>query len=122
MTSTINDSECLSTETQSSLTSPFTRIELIEGTARCPRKSSPGTDGLPYEMLTLLLDHHETALLAVKVYNAALSEGIFPASWLTTCMCLLPKKGDLSLLKNWRPISLINTDAKTFTRLINGRC
>jgi hypothetical protein len=36
-------------------------------------------------------------------------------------MCLLPKKGDLSLLKNWRPISLINTDAKVFTRLMNAR-
>jgi len=36
-------------------------------------------------------------------------------------MTLLPKKGDLSNLKNWRPISLINTDAKVFTRLLNSR-
>lgn len=35
-------------------------------------------------------------------------------------MILLPKKGDLSQLSNWRPISLINTDAKIFTRLINA--
>lgn len=36
-------------------------------------------------------------------------------------MTLLPKKGNLSLLQNWRPISLINTDAKIFTRMINAR-
>lgn len=38
-----------------------------------------------------------------------------------TCITLLPKKGDLTSLKNWRPISLINTDAKIFTRLLNSR-
>ncbi|CEP12746.1 hypothetical protein [Parasitella parasitica] len=32
-----------------------------------------------------------------------------------------PKKGDLTSLKNWRPISLINCDAKVFTRILNGR-
>lgn len=36
-------------------------------------------------------------------------------------MTLLPKEGDLSNLGNWRPISLINTDVKVFTRLINDR-
>jgi hypothetical protein len=36
-------------------------------------------------------------------------------------MCLLPKKGDLRDLRNWRPISLINCDAKVFTRLLNAR-
>lgn len=34
---------------------------------------------------------------------------------------LLPKKGDLTQLKNYRPISLICTDAKTFTLLLNAR-
>lgn len=36
-------------------------------------------------------------------------------------MCLLLKKGDLSLLQNWLPISLTNCDAKNFTRLLNSR-
>jgi hypothetical protein len=30
-------------------------------------------------------------------------------------------KDDLSDLSNWRPISLINTDCKVFTRLLNSR-
>ncbi|KAG0848498.1 hypothetical protein G6F17_011598 [Rhizopus arrhizus] len=36
----------------------------------------------------------------------------FSIGWTSTCTVLLPKKGDLNLLQNWRPISLINTDAK----------
>lgn len=37
------------------------------------------------------------------------------------CVCLLAKKGLLDSLKNWRPISLINTDAKVFTRILSSR-
>jgi hypothetical protein len=44
-----------------------------------------------------------------------------PPSWNDTCMALLPKKGDLSLWKNYRPIALINTDAKIFSRLLSSR-
>jgi hypothetical protein len=103
------------------LTVPFTRRDLQQGSARSPRKSSPGADGLPYEIISLLFQHTATLDLAYKVYSDAIKYGIFPPSWQQTCMCLLPKKGDLSLLKNWRPISLINTDAKVFTRLMNAR-
>jgi hypothetical protein len=121
LTSNIRDQDRISPDFHPILTSPFTQADIINGAARCPRKSSPGTDGLPYEILSLILEHDNSAKLAVKVYHEALDKGIFPVSWLSTGMCLLPKKGDLSLLKNWRPISLINTDAKVFTRLINAR-
>ncbi len=100
---------------------PFSIDDLIEGASLSPRRSSPGTDGLPYEILLLLFRHSATAALAQSVYTDALLKGIFPKSWTSTCMTLLPKKGDLSNLKNWRPISLINTDAKVFTRLLNTR-
>ncbi|KAG0739956.1 hypothetical protein G6F23_008599 [Rhizopus arrhizus] len=45
-----------------------------------------------------------------KIYNTALAAGSFPSSWQDLRVRLLPKKGDLSTLKNWRPISLINCD------------
>ncbi|CEP13428.1 hypothetical protein [Parasitella parasitica] len=80
-----------------------------------------GLDGLPYELLFILFSHPATVKLALQVFNDALSLGTFPQSWQETCLILLPKKGDLAQLKNWRPISLINGDAKIFTRLINHR-
>ncbi|KAG1031815.1 hypothetical protein G6F25_011809 [Rhizopus arrhizus] len=45
----------------------------------------------------------------------------FSIGWTSTCTVLLPKKGDLNLLQNWRPISLINIDAKVFARLLSAR-
>jgi hypothetical protein len=99
----------------------FNLSDLQEGAHRSPTRSSPGPDGLPYEILALLFNHPATGRIALQVYNDALSQSIFPLSWLETCMILLPKKGDLALLQNWRPISLINTDAKIFTRMINAR-
>ncbi|KAG2188173.1 hypothetical protein INT44_000925 [Umbelopsis vinacea] len=36
-------------------------------------------------------------------------------------MTLLFKKGDAAQLSNWRPLSLINTDAKLFTKMISNR-
>ena len=43
--------------------------------------------------------------------NNALQNQTFPSSWQDIRVRLLPKKGDLQSLRNWRPISLINCDA-----------
>ncbi|KAG2213760.1 hypothetical protein INT45_001415 [Circinella minor] len=110
-----------SSTTQSFLLSAFTLEQLIDGAKRAPRASSPGSNRLLYPILRLLFEHPLAVRLALNIYNDALHAGVFPASWTATRLCLLPKKGDLSLLSNWRPISLINTDAKVFSRLVNDR-
>ncbi|KAG1060303.1 hypothetical protein G6F41_012948 [Rhizopus arrhizus] len=111
--SAIPDSLRLSDSNQRFLTNSFTHNDLIEGVSRCPRRSSPGLDGLPYEILHLIFIHPASKDLVLQVYNDALSKGVFPPSWFSTSVSLLPKKGDLKDLKNWRPISLINADAKS---------
>lgn len=93
--------------------------DLTSGSEQSPKHRSPGTDCIPYKIPSVLLNHPRVAIRAVQVYNDALTSGIFPSSWLTTYMCLLPKKGDLTDQKNWTPISLINANAKIFTRLVN---
>jgi len=98
---------------------PFT--DILEGTRRSPKCSSPGLDGLPYEILNVIASQPACKAIITKVYNDAIKLGIFPKSWQQACVVLLPKKGDLSDLSNWRPITLINTDCKVFTRIMNSR-
>ncbi|KAG1033152.1 hypothetical protein G6F25_010728 [Rhizopus arrhizus] len=103
------------------LTTPFSFDDSLQASTRSPHSSSPGSDGLPYEALSFLFRFEPLQSLVLDVYNQALESAIFPASWTITSTVLLPKKGNLNLLSNWRPISLINTDAKIFTRLLTGR-
>lgn len=117
----ILEQDRLTTEEAAALMVPFRYDDLLQASARCPTASSPGNDGLPYEALSFVFRNESLQHLVLRVYNQALSSGIFPPSWTSTCTVLLPKKGDLNLLQNWRPISLINTDAKVFTRLLTGR-
>lgn len=70
---------------------------------------------------SLLFTHPDCQPIALALSNEALSLGTFPESWNETCVSLLPKKSDLPDLKNWRPISLINTYAKVSIRSTNAR-
>ncbi len=38
--------------------------------------------------------------------------GVLPTSCQHAVLSLLPKKGDLALLKNWRPVALLTTEYK----------
>lgn len=111
----------LTPQHHSQLLTPFTIDEIIHQTARCSSNSSPGLDGLGYIFLSHIFSHPLISPIVLRVFNQALAGDGFPPSWQEITMRLLPKKGDLALLKNWRPISLINCDAKIFTRLLNAR-
>ncbi|KAG1125587.1 hypothetical protein G6F42_008578 [Rhizopus arrhizus] len=114
--------ECvIDSSTAASLLNAFEYDDIVTSTKRCPFSSSPGKDGLPYELLLALYQLDCVQPLVQRIYNDALQKGVFPSSWSSTCTVLLPKTGDLSSLPNWRPISLINTDAKVFTRLLQSR-
>ncbi|KAG1137584.1 hypothetical protein G6F37_011126 [Rhizopus arrhizus] len=114
--------ECvINPSTADSLLDAFEYDDVVTSTKRCPFASSTGKDGLPYELLLALYQFDCVQPLVQRIYNDALQKGAFPSSWSSTCTVLLPKKGDLSSLRNWRPISLINTDVKVFTRLLQSR-
>ncbi|KAG1038429.1 hypothetical protein G6F43_012688 [Rhizopus delemar] len=86
-----------------------------------PLGKSPGLDGIPFEVYKLLSEISiPFRRLLLEVIRCAFV-GIFPPSWQQTRMVLLFKKGDPILLSNWRPLSLINTDAKLFTKLLSNR-
>ncbi|KAG0755460.1 hypothetical protein G6F24_011820 [Rhizopus arrhizus] len=117
----IPPSTCFNEDVNNALTSSWTEEEILSCVSKAPRNSSPGVDGIPYEILQLLLQHLFCRDLFAKVLNLALRESKFPATWQQSVVVLLPKKGERSQLQNWRPISLICADAKIFTRLLATR-
>ncbi|KAG1460822.1 hypothetical protein G6F56_005860 [Rhizopus delemar] len=119
--SSLSPEFCISTVSKSNLALPFTLTDIDEAVRRCLQKSLPGSDGLPYMILSVLLDIPACQSVFLQVLNGALTDGILPPSWSDTRVSLLPKKGNHSDLRNWRPIPLINTDAKVFTHLLNAR-
>ena len=104
------------------LLAPISLEEILAVTRKVVSKqSSPGSDGFGYAFLYHLFRFPPLQNLVVQVFNEALLQQVFPPSWRDIRVRLLPKKGDLTLLRNWRPISLINCDSKIFTRILNSR-
>ena len=50
-----------------------------------------------------------------------LENGNLPAIFKTANIKLIPKKGDTTNIKNWRPISLLSNFYKILSRAINNR-
>ena len=80
---------------------------------------SPGSDGLPIEFYKqfwhLLKDH------MISIFNEAFDNEKLSNSQNQGILTLLHKKGDPQLLKNYRPISLLNTDYKILMHVLANR-
>ena len=80
---------------------------------------TPGLDGIPLEVYKIFSDDLKHLFLETTQeikYNGNLTQTQKQASILT-----LPKKGDLTRLKNWRPLSILNTDYKIITKMLANR-
>lgn len=80
---------------------------------------APGIDGLPAEFFKhfwgcIGVDFREVLL---ECYEG----GSLPTSCCRAALSLLPKKGDLALLKNWRPVALLCTDYKILSKVLANR-
>ena len=53
-----------------------------------------------------------------SLFNQSLNAGCVPSSYKEANVCPVPKKGDLSVVSNHQPISLLNSEDKVFERLI----
>uniref|UniRef100_A0A8C5QLK7 Reverse transcriptase domain-containing protein n=1 Tax=Leptobrachium leishanense TaxID=445787 RepID=A0A8C5QLK7_9ANUR len=84
-----------------------------------PHKA-PGPDGFTYHFYKSFAAELIPRLLLT--FNDMLTGGIPPAESLMASIVLLPKPGrDPQLVENYRPISLINTDLKLFTKILSLR-
>ena len=80
---------------------------------------SPGSDGLPTEFYKVF--SQDLGDILVLVLNENFPIGILTDSQREGLLRLLYKKDDRRLVKNWRPISLLNTDYKIASKVITER-
>ena len=70
---------------------------------------TPGTDGLTVDFYLFFWKNIKTLLF--KCFCEIQQRGIMSEEQRRAVLKLIPKKGkDITDLKNWRPISLLNTD------------
>ena len=109
----------LSLDEKAALDCELTLEELKAAVNQMATGKAPGIDGLSTDFYkhfwnTIGPDLHE-------VFIEGITTGFLPVSCQRAVLSLLPKKGDLALLKNWRPVSLLCTDYKVLSRALSNR-
>lgn len=98
----------------------FSVEELIKATNSMRNRKAPGPDGIPSEVLKILA--RERPQLLLTMYNACLTQGIFPESWKIQKLVLISKgKGDPDQPSSYRPLCMLDTAGKVFEKLIKPR-
>ena len=110
----------LTTEESLSCEGPISPLELAESVKSLALNKSPGPDGLTLEFY--LKFWYLLSPLLCRLYQSSFVEQSLPESLQTSVTRLIFKKrGDVKDLKNWRPISLLNTDYKILSKALTLR-
>jgi hypothetical protein len=83
------------------------------------KKGVPGADGFSNTLITRCWKFFRWPLYRYALYCYDMNR--LTTNFKSARIKLIPKKGDLSLLKNWRPISLLSNFYKIISRAINSR-
>jgi ribonuclease HI len=100
----------------------ITRVQLAEALKLSKNGKSPGADGIPYELYKKLSKDEEDEVdvkeILYQVFKDQEQYGITQESFLEGTMSLLYKKKDKRKIENYRPLTLLNTDYKLYTKTI----
>ncbi|KAI3363915.1 hypothetical protein L3Q82_001510 [Scortum barcoo] len=109
----------VSTETSSQLEEPLQLREVQAALQSMQGRRAPGIDGLTVEFYKAFWEILSTDIL--DVFNESLASGPMPMSCRRAVLTLLPKKGNLQDIKNWRPVSLLCVDYKLLSKALANR-
>ena len=99
-----------------------TQAEIVQAIDKVENKNSFGHDGISNKLLKLIKEEiikDETISSLTLIANQMITTGIFPDSFKKSKIIPLFKKGEPSLLVNFRHISLLPTISKIFKRIIH---
>jgi hypothetical protein len=110
----------LSTEQKKCCDKPILEIEILNSIKNMANGRTPGPDGLPADFYKFFWINIK-ALLRDSIIHA-MEKGQLSIEQKRGIITLLPKKNKNRLyLKNWRPISLLNTDYKIIAKILATR-
>ena len=115
----VNTIKVLGEDEKQSLEGNITKKECETALSFMKNNKSPGCDGIPVEFYkTFWADIHT---FLIDSLNDAYQVGELSTTQKRGILSLIFKKNDKELLKNWRPISLLNTDYKILTHVLANR-
>lgn len=93
--------------------------EIIHAINSMKKNKAPGGDDIIAEMLK---EAQEIVIPQLKhLFNLCIEQQTIPTNWNEAIIVIVFKKGDRTMLENYRPISLLSQMYKLFTRIITNR-
>ena len=94
-------------------------VEVKKAIKESNNNKSPGPDGLTYEFYKTF--ESQVTVILTELYNNIHIGGRMEDGMRDSYIRFIYKKGDKGELKNWRPISLSNTDYKIMSKVLTNR-